>query len=165
MVKRAWFRCYWAFGKPICVWWDDETHRYNVFHLQKLKSLDLRKLYQITRVIQRLTELDFFSTEIVFTTKNKFVVVDYVNDQCDMRLKSLHQDGVPDEIVNEIINQSQISSGKKKSNLSMRHKIITIYFLIFLLLLLFFLIFSCITFTEVKSGNNRQIFLLILRLK
>ncbi|MCK7528236.1 MAG: hypothetical protein MZV64_67020 [Ignavibacteriales bacterium] len=27
--KRAWFRCYWAFGKTICVWWDDETHIYN----------------------------------------------------------------------------------------------------------------------------------------
>ncbi|MEO8398644.1 MAG: hypothetical protein ABI550_02390, partial [Ignavibacteriaceae bacterium] len=28
--KRAWFRCFWAFGKAIPVWWDDQTHIYEV---------------------------------------------------------------------------------------------------------------------------------------
>ncbi len=111
--KRAWFRCYWAFGKPICVWWDDETHRYDILHDKEIENFGLKKLYQITRVIHRLTELDFFSTEIAFTTNNKFVVVDYVNDQCDMRLKSLHEDGVPDEIVNEIINNIRLAVAKE----------------------------------------------------
>jgi nicotinamidase-related amidase len=31
-----------------------------------------------------------------------FVVVDYVNEMCDMRLKSQHPDGVPDHIVESI---------------------------------------------------------------
>lgn len=50
----------------------------------------------------------------MLTTKNKFVVVDYVNDQCDMRLQSLHQDGVPDEIVHKIINNLKIAVIKEK---------------------------------------------------
>lgn len=114
--KRAWFRCYWAFGKTICVWWDDETHLYNILHDEDIENFGLKKLFQITKTIYKLTELDFFSTEIVLTTKNKLVVVDYVNDQCDMRLQSLHYDGVPDEIVHKIINNLKLAVIKEKIN-------------------------------------------------
>jgi acyl CoA:acetate/3-ketoacid CoA transferase beta subunit len=34
--------------------------------------------------------------------RETFVVIDYVNDQCDMRLKSSHPDCVPDDVVEEI---------------------------------------------------------------
>jgi len=34
----------------------------------------------------------------------RYVVVDYVNDPCDMRLQSKHFDGVPDAIVQMIIS-------------------------------------------------------------
>jgi hypothetical protein len=112
--KRAWFRCYWAFGKAVCVWWDDETHIYNQLLETEIEEFGLRKLFQITKTIQRLTQLDFFSTEIALTEKNKFVVIDYVNDQCDMRLKSLHPDGVPDEVVLEIINNLRLFVAKEK---------------------------------------------------
>jgi glutathione synthase/RimK-type ligase-like ATP-grasp enzyme len=112
--RRAWFRCFWAFGKPICVWWDDETHIYNVLQKQDIKQFELRKLFQITKTIAGLTQLDFFSTEIAFTNKEKFVVIDYVNDQCDMRLKSHHSDGVPDETVLQIINNLRLAVAKIK---------------------------------------------------
>lgn len=112
--RRAWFRCYWAFGKVVCVWWDDETHIYNQLLNSDVKKFGLRKLFQITKTIHRLTKLDFFSTEIALTDKNKFVVIDYVNDQCDMRFKSLHHDGVPDEIVLEIINNLRLFVAKEK---------------------------------------------------
>jgi hypothetical protein len=114
--KRAWFRCYWAFGKAICVWWDDETHIYSILNKTEIENFGLKKLFNITRIIYKITDLDFFSTEIVYTTKNKFVVVDYVNDQCDMRLQSLHQDGVPDEIVFKIINNLKSAVIKEKTN-------------------------------------------------
>jgi hypothetical protein len=52
--------------------------------------------------IADITKLNFFSTEIAMVDRETFVVIDYVNDQCDMRLKSRHQDGVPDDVVNEI---------------------------------------------------------------
>ncbi len=112
--KRAWFRCYWAFGKPVCVWWDDITHIYTTLLATEIEKFNLKKLFQITKTIQNLTQLDFFSTEIALTTKNIFVVIDYVNDQCDMRLKSLHADGVPDEIVLKILNNLRVSVNKEK---------------------------------------------------
>jgi len=112
--KRAWFRCFWAFDRVVCVWWDDETHIYNLLKENEVETFGLKKLFQITRTIRRITELDFFSTEVVLTEKNKFVVIDYVNDQCDMRLKSIHPDGVPDELVLDIINSLKLSVIKDK---------------------------------------------------
>ena len=54
------------------------------------------------RKIQKVCSLDFFSSEIALTEENTFVVVDYVNEVCDMRLQSKHVDGVPDEVVQRI---------------------------------------------------------------
>jgi len=102
--KRAWFRSFWAFGKAIPVWWDDQTHLYSELTSQEIEKFKLKKLSHITKIIADITQLDFFSTEIVNTNDNKFVVIDYVNDQCDMRLSSKHRDGIPDVIVKQIIN-------------------------------------------------------------
>lgn len=103
--KRAWFRSFWAFGKVINCWWDDQTHIYEKITEEDYNTFHLRKLNEITRKIAKITSLDFFSTEIAITEENKFVVIDYVNDQCDMRFKSKYQDGVPDDVIFEIISQ------------------------------------------------------------
>jgi hypothetical protein len=102
--KRGWFRCYWAFGIPIAVWWNDLTHIYHKLTSDEIKTFRLGKLIVITKRIAMLTGLDFFSTEIVIPESKKFIVIDYVNDQCDMRIKSKHFDGVPDTIVQNIID-------------------------------------------------------------
>ncbi len=115
--KRAWFRCFWAFGKVIPVWWDDQTHLYEILTEAELKELNLLPLKRITKKIADLIQLDFFSTEIVFTNDNMFVVIDYVNDQCDMRFKSKHLDGVPDKVVEQIIqNMKRMLIKLKKEN-------------------------------------------------
>ncbi|MCE1190115.1 MAG: hypothetical protein LWX56_13365 [Ignavibacteria bacterium] len=101
--RRAWFRCFWAFGRPIPAWWDDQTHMYEILTDEQLKHYKLRKLFSLTKKIADITGLDFFSTEIVYTTKEMFVAVDYLNDQCDMRMQRNHFDGVPDVIVEQII--------------------------------------------------------------
>lgn len=101
--RRAWFRCFWAFGKAIPCWWDDLTHIYYELTAEDIEIFELWDLFKITRKIAKLTQLDFFSTEIVYSTKDQFIVVDYVNDQCDMRFQSKHFDGVPENIVREII--------------------------------------------------------------
>jgi hypothetical protein len=101
--KRSWFRCFWVWGKTIPTWWDDQTHRYTILTQEDVSGFELKELFTITRKIAKLTSLDFFSTEIVYSTKDQFVVVDYVNDQCDMRFQSKHFDGVPDDIVKQII--------------------------------------------------------------
>ena len=113
--KRTWFRCFWAYGKPIPVLWDDQTHIYEIISDELKKDINIRKLNQITRTINNLVDLDSFSIEVVLTKDKKFVVIDYMNDQCDMRLKSKHHDGVPDEIVNQIIiNLSKAVKNYKK---------------------------------------------------
>ncbi len=117
--KRAWFRCYWAFGKPIPTWWDDETHIYQILTKEHMDRLKLKRLYSITKTIAMLTGLDFFSTEIVYAPDEQFYAIDYVNDQCDMRLQSAHYDGVPDIVVREIVKtlRKKLISMKKKLNL------------------------------------------------
>jgi hypothetical protein len=102
--KRTWFRCFWAFEKVISVFWDDQTHIYEKIDDELKLKINLKKLNQITKTIYEITRLDLFSTEVVLTNDNRFVVIDYVNDQCDMRISSKHSDGVPDEIVLQIIN-------------------------------------------------------------
>ncbi len=101
--KRAWFRVFWAFGKVIPTFWDDYTHVYNLVTAKHIKKYHLLSLFRITRRLARLNGLDYFSTEIALTKNHRFVLIDYVNDQCDMRLKSNHPDGVPDVVVAEFI--------------------------------------------------------------
>ena len=113
--KRAWFRCFWAWGKTIPTWWDDQTHRYTMLTQEDIIDFELKDLFKLTRKIAKHTGLDFFSTEIVYSTKDEFVVVDYVNDQCDMRVQSKYFDGVPDEIVRKIISRMIKAVKKRKT--------------------------------------------------
>jgi len=53
-------------------------------------------------MIQEICQLDFFSTEIVVLPDGRSVVVNYVNEICDMRLRSRSADGVPDAVVQSI---------------------------------------------------------------
>lgn len=103
--RRAWFRVIWAFDQVIPTWWDDHTHLYHPVSKNEVARYNLLPLYRITKRLARITQLDYFSTEIALTKDHKFVLIDYVNDQCDMRLKSNHSDGVPDEVVNEFIER------------------------------------------------------------
>ena len=55
--------------------------------------------------IATITNMEYFSTEIAIRIKKgerKFIVIDYVNDQCDMTVKSQKKDGVPDDIVEHV---------------------------------------------------------------
>jgi hypothetical protein len=101
--KRAWFRSFWAFGKSIPVWWDDQTHLYEELTKDDYRKYKLRNLKLVTKKIADIISLDFFSTEIVLTDDDSLLVIDYVNDQCDMRFKSKHYDGIPENIIDEIL--------------------------------------------------------------
>ncbi len=101
--RRAWFRVLYAFGEVIPCWWDDHTHVYKEVTPEEELLFELSTLRNYAHTIQRVCKLDFFSSEIALTSENKFVVVDYVNEVCDMRLQSKSVDGVPDEIVERIV--------------------------------------------------------------
>lgn len=100
--RRGWFRVFGVAGAVLPCWWDDLTHVYHVITRTEVREHGLRPLLTITKKIQEVCRLDFFSTEIAYTHGGAFVVVDYVNDLCDMRLQSRHPDGVPDVVVEEI---------------------------------------------------------------
>lgn len=100
---RAWVRSLWIFGKPVHLIWNDLTHVYAENHKKYLKHLNTIKLDSIMNKLAEISELDYFSSEIAVDKNDNYYLIDYVNDQCDMRLKSKHFDGVPDEIVEYFI--------------------------------------------------------------
>ena len=112
--RRAWFRVFSVFGEIIPCWWDDQTHLYEPLTEDDERQLGLGRLKEITRRIGGVCQLDFFSSELVFTEKRRFISVDYVNEMCDMRLQSIHPDGVPDETVRRIVARIVAFAGKGK---------------------------------------------------
>ncbi len=101
--ERAWFRVYYVLGQTFLSWWNDITHTYRCVESKQEDEFYLSPMRAIITKIAQISELDFFSAEIALTADGRFVVVDYVNDICDMRLQSLFADGVPDRLVEEIV--------------------------------------------------------------
>jgi hypothetical protein len=97
--KRFWFRGFFILGLVQCAWWDDGTHLYAEIIPDEVERYGLHALYPIVRRIASISKLRFFSTEIVRDETGRSIVVDYVNESCDMRLQSGHADGVPDTLV------------------------------------------------------------------
>lgn len=104
-ARPAWFRTIYCAGQVYPCWWDTQTHVYSPVTPEKEARHALGPLREITEAIARLCELDLFSTEISLTPDGLFVVVDYVNDQLDLRLQSQAYDGVPDAIVHDIVHR------------------------------------------------------------
>lgn len=102
--RRAWFRVYNVCGQVIPCWWDDATHRYTVLTPADSEVVKLDELTRVVRVIAEVSQLDFFSTEIALDRDGRYVVIDYVNDPCDMRPQSKSFDGVPDTIIRLIVS-------------------------------------------------------------
>ena len=100
--QKAWFRVFWVFGHIIPCWWDDETHIYGITSNDDIIRHGLNQLITVTESIARVCGLNFFSSEIAIADGRRFIVVDYVNDICDMRLQSKHADGVPDAVVDDV---------------------------------------------------------------
>ncbi len=101
--KRAWFRPLYAFGNVIVLMWDDKTHLYMKIDKEDEHKFDRKKIVKITKQLAKISSLDYFSTEIAVDKSNEYFVIDYINDQCDMRMQSQHYDGVPDEIVKKFV--------------------------------------------------------------
>ncbi len=101
--RRAWFRVYHVCGTIIPCWWDDKTHRYAILTPADHAVVNADELARIVRIVAEVAQLDFFSTEIALDRDGKYIVIDYVNDPCDMRLQSKYFDGAPDTVVRQIV--------------------------------------------------------------
>lgn len=100
--RQGWFRVFYAFGLILPCWWNDQTHIYEELTPKDEEAFGLQPIRSVASTIHQICGLDFFSTEIAMTSAKKFVVVDYVNEMCDMRIQSSHPDGVPDHVVSSI---------------------------------------------------------------
>lgn len=100
--RPAWFRCLHCTGETYPCWWDPKTHIYLPVSAEQETALGLSPLREITARLARLSGLHLFSTEIALSAAEGFCLVDYINDQIDLRLQSRAADGVPDAIVREI---------------------------------------------------------------
>jgi hypothetical protein len=100
--RRFWFRGFFALGLVLCAWWDDRTHAYRELRAGEIAGFGLHGLYGIVRRIAAVSGIRFFSTEIALDTRGRLVVIDYVNETCDMRLASAHADGAPDALAGAI---------------------------------------------------------------
>ncbi len=121
MDKRtAWFRVFYVFGKIIPCWWNPSTHIYDVVTETEVNKFSLNSLYSIAGQIVKIYKLGFFSTEIAVEKERNFVVVDYINDQCDMRQKTKFIDGVCDETIDLIVETlvEKIKDAKMEARLS-----------------------------------------------
>lgn len=104
--KKGYFRVYYVCGEIIPCWWDNETHVFgDIVSREEREKYGLDKLFHITQLVAEVSGVDFFSTEICVTKEERFVVVDYVNDPCDLRPKSVAYDGIPDGILLKIVNR------------------------------------------------------------
>ncbi len=100
--RRFWFRGFFALGLVLCAWWDDRTHAYRELSADEIAGYGLHELYGIVRRIAAVSGIRFFSTEIARDSRGRLIVIDYVNETCDMRLASVHADGVPDAMAGAI---------------------------------------------------------------
>lgn len=100
--KVASFRVFYVFGKIFPCWWDPVTHIYEVVSEQDISKFRLEPLYAIAKKIWKIYSLGFFSTEISMEKGRRFVVIDYINDQCDMRRKTKFRDAVCDTVIDAI---------------------------------------------------------------
>ncbi len=101
----AWFRVIYCAGEIFSCWWDPYSHVYTPVSEEEKIAHNLGPLEEITHAIARLSKLDLFSTEVAYTAENKFLVIDYVNDQIDLRLQSRTAEGVPDAIVKGVADR------------------------------------------------------------
>jgi len=101
----AWFRIFYIFGQIIPCWWHPSTHIYEIVTKDEISKFGLKQLFTLTKKIVKIYKLGFFSTEIALEKNRRFVVVDYINDQCDMRKKSKDVDGVCDETIDLIVRR------------------------------------------------------------
>jgi hypothetical protein len=103
--RRYWFRGFYILGEVHLTWWDDLTHVYAELGYGEAAAEGLAAMYGIVRTIARVSRLRFFSTEVARDAGGRLLVVDYVNENCDMRLRSAHADGVPDAVVARIADR------------------------------------------------------------
>ncbi len=120
VLRRAWFRIFYACGGTFLCWQDDETHLQTPVTREEEARFGLSTLRGMVQHIANISGLGLFSTEIALDQNNTWQVVDYVNDPCDYRLQSKAREGVPDIVVKGVCER--IASWVKRQRSEFRQQ-------------------------------------------
>ncbi|UCF98021.1 MAG: hypothetical protein JSV89_00440 [Spirochaetaceae bacterium] len=101
--RRFWFRVFFSNAEVYSCWWNDHTHVYEILSATEVGETLLQRFVDIAHRIARISSLQLFSAEIALDYQDRLVVVDYVNESPDLRRKSRFSNGVPDQVVDRII--------------------------------------------------------------
>jgi hypothetical protein len=101
--EPAYFRVFHVFGSVWSCWWNHEADVYRQVTPEEETRYGLAVLADIVRRVAALTGMRFFSSEIAMTEPGRFVLIDYVNDQCHMLSQEASpRMGVPNQVVEQI---------------------------------------------------------------
>jgi hypothetical protein len=101
--QPAYFRVFHVFGSIWSCWWNCHTDGYRQVTPDEERRHGLGVLGDMVRRVAELTKMRFFSSEIAMTEPGRFVLIDYVNDQCHMLSQTANpRMGVPNAVVAEI---------------------------------------------------------------
>ena len=100
--EPAYWRVICALGDIHLCWWHPRTREYGLVMQWQIADYGLWPLLEIGHRLVQVSGLEFFSVEVARTEGGAYVLVDYVNEQIDLRPKSFFRDGVPDELVRQI---------------------------------------------------------------
>lgn len=98
----VWLRVFYVCEEIFFTFWNPETKLFYHAHPVELEPSLIKVFSFIMQEIAKTSKLRFFSTEIAVKPDNSPVVIDYVNDPVDLRPKSSHKDGIPDDIMEKI---------------------------------------------------------------
>jgi hypothetical protein len=100
--RTAYLRGYNVLGYRTLLWWAPETKMYDLVTWDDVREHDLMPAVELIDRVAAVTGMDYFSSEIAITNgvgQPRFVLIDYVNDQCDMNPITAQPDGPPEEWV------------------------------------------------------------------
>lgn len=101
--RKAWFRVFFVFGQIVPCWWDHQTKITETLSPSDIDQTVHSNIIAMMHKVAGVCKLELFSTEIALTPERKLLVIDPVNDQVDLRKKSSHLDGIPDDVVDQIV--------------------------------------------------------------
>lgn len=97
--RTGYLRAYNILGARTLLWWAPETQAYDTLTWDDVRKHDLLPVFDLVERMTRLTGMEFFSSEVAITAgsgADRFVLIDYCNDQCDLNPASAFPIGPPD---------------------------------------------------------------------
>jgi hypothetical protein len=117
--RQAYLRGYNIMGHRSLMWWS-EDRGYQPLTWNDLRKYDLLGAVHLIDKVARVTGVEFFSSEIAITAesgRDRFCLIDYVNDQCDIDLQAQPDRSPPAAWVRWVCQRVAEFTWRKKNGL------------------------------------------------